>query len=80
MPRHQPTVASLRLDAQLAYLDGRVKRARDLNKHADVQAAIDRALGDLGVAHLRGADEDRIAALKARVRHAESRAARYLAA
>jgi hypothetical protein len=32
-------VERLRFDARLAYLDGRVKRAKDLNKQADKMAA-----------------------------------------
>lgn len=80
MARREPTVSSLRLDAQLAYLDGRVKRAKELNKRADVKAAVERALHDLGVAMIAQASEDRLATLRGRVLKAEKRAAKYLAA
>jgi hypothetical protein len=81
MAKREPSVSRLRLDAQLAYLDGRVKRARELNKRADVKAAVERALHDLGVAMIaHAATDDRLATLRERVRKAEQRAARYMAA
>lgn len=80
MAKREPSVTSLRLDAQLAYLDGRVKRAKELNKRADVKDAVERALHDLGVAMTQHAPEDRLAILRERVRKAEKRAAKYLAA
>lgn len=40
---HANDSQSLRLDARLAFLDGRTKRARDLNKLADRQDRQERA-------------------------------------
>jgi hypothetical protein len=65
------TVGSLRLDAQLAYLDGRVKRAKKLNRDADRLAALERANENLYEAQRRGESEITLRTYRMRVRQAE---------
>jgi hypothetical protein len=76
------TVTGLRLDAQIAYLDGRVKRAKTLNREADRLAAAERARETLNTdthQHARAiADAQRVSTIDQETRYVIKVRGKYL--